>query len=63
MDNLFFWYTNGMYNTNADTISANAMRNCGLGSWIMGVMNSTTDTMNTNIGITIGTYSNGTRIK
>lgn len=55
IDNLFFWYTNGIYIKNADRMNTRPMRNCGLGSLRMGVMNKMVDTMSTNIGTTIGT--------
>lgn len=63
IDNLFFWYTNGMYIKNADRMNTRPMRNCGLGSLRMGVMNKTVDTMSTNIGMTIGTCVNEQKTK
>lgn len=44
-----------MYIKNADTMNTKAIRNCGLGSVIIGVRNRTVDIMSTNIGMTIGT--------
>lgn len=44
-------------------MNTKAMRNCGLGSLIIGVRNRTMDMMNTNIGTIIGTYKKKKKLR